>query len=287
MKTILLTGATGFLGSHLLDALLLARYNVIITKRSSSNCWRISDHLDTITSYDVDQIALEVIFINHQIDIVIHTATCYGRNSESDFEIFNTNVLFSMELLECAKKFNTDSFFNTDSLQYQYLNSYTLTKKQFVEWGRRCSESSQLKFINMKLEHLYGPKDDDSKFIGWFIKQLKEEVPEIKLTAGTQKRDFIHVSDVVSVYLLIVNKSEGLSGFEEFEVGTGQSVQIKEFLLQIVDAFEQTVGYPTKSNLIFGALPMREGEPNEIKANTKRLESLGWMVKNKSPKVIL
>jgi CDP-paratose synthetase len=275
LKTILLTGATGFLGSHLLDALLLAKYNVIITKRTTSNCWRIVNHLDSITSYNVDQIALEVIFINHQIDIVIHTATCYGRNSESDFEIFKTNVLFSVDLLECAMKFNTDSFFNTDSLQYQYLNSYTLTKKQFAEWGRRCSEFSQLKFINLKLEHVYGPKDDESKFISWFIKQLKNEVPVINLTEGTQKRDFIHVDDVVSVYLLLLEKRVELDGFVEFEVGTGQSIAIKDFLNRILNVYEEKYSKRVKSKLIFGSIPLRDGEPMEIKANLDPYMEIG------------
>ena len=275
MKTILLTGATGFLGSHLLDELLIAQYNVIITKRTKSNCWRISDHLDSITSYDVDRIALKEIFINHQIDIVIHTANCYGRNGESDFEVFKTNVLFSMDLLECAKKFNTDSFFNTDSLQYQYLNSYTLTKKQFVEWGKRYSISSKLKFINMKLEHVYGPKDDESKFISWFIRQLKEEVPEIKLTAGTQKRDFIHVDDVVSAYLLLLEKRVVLNGFVEFEVGTGQSIAIKDFLYWILNVYEEKYSKKVKSKLIFGSIPFRDGEPMEIKANLETFKDIG------------
>ena len=216
------------------------------------------------------------IFTNHQIDAVIHTATSYGRKGESDLEIFKANVLFSMDLLECAKKFNTHSFFNTDSLQYQYINSYTLTKKQFVEWGKRYSASCKLKFINMKLEHVYGPKDDDSKFISWFIKQIKEEVPEINLTAGTQKRDFIHVLDVVAAYLLLLDNSNGLSGFEEFEVGTGHSIQARDFLNEIVEAFEEKQGKKIKTRLNFGVIPMRKGEPDEIYANNIDLKLLGW-----------
>lgn len=54
LKTILLTGATGFLGSHLLEALLKQHYNVVILKRSTSNAWRIQHLLDQVISYDVD-----------------------------------------------------------------------------------------------------------------------------------------------------------------------------------------------------------------------------------------
>lgn len=271
--TILLTGATGFLGSHLLEGLLENNYEVIILKRSFSNCWRIEEFLSQVTSYDIDKVSLESVFEENSINAVIHTATCYGRNGETNLEIFNSNVSFSMQLLEYARIyriesfFNTDSFFNTESFQYDYLNTYTLSKKHFVDWGKNYSSSCDVQFINMKLQHVYGPKDDESKFVSWFIKQLKEEVPEIKLTAGTQKRDFIYVKDVVESYLVLLLKNKELPKYEEFEVGTGDSIEVKDFLLQIVCAYENKIASSIKSNLNFGAIPMREGEPLKVSAN--------------------
>ena len=275
--TILLTGATGFLGSHLLEGLLHAKYKVVITKRTTSDCWRISEHLSKITSYNTDETELEQIFKDHQIETIIHTATCYGRKGESDLEIFKSNVLFSMDLLECAKKYNTDSFFNTDSLQFKYLNSYTLSKKHFAEWGKSYSVSSKLKFVNLKLEHVYGPKDDESKFISWFIQQLKSEAAEIKLTAGTQKRDFVYVKDVVSAYLILLEKRKEMSNFEEFEVGSGQSIQVKDFLKKLMKEYEKINLKIIKSKVIFGSLSYRENEQMVIKANIERLKDFNWL----------
>jgi CDP-paratose synthetase len=274
--TILLTGATGFLGSHLLEGLLENNYEVIIIKRSFSNCWRIEEFLNKVISYDIDKVTLNSIFEENSFDAVIHTATCYGRNGETDFEIFQTNVFNSMELLHCAIKNRTKFFFNTDTLQATNLNPYTISKSQFLSWGKQSAENSKINFINMKLEHLYGPKDDETKFIGWFIKQLKDEVPEIRLTAGTQKRDFIHVKDVVSAYLKLLENYKNLDKFEEFELGSGNSIQVKDFLIQLMNAFEKK-NIQIKSKLLFGALDYRNNENMQIEANIEKLKKFNWV----------
>ena len=57
--TILLTGATGFLGSHLLEALLKQDYSVVVLKRSTSNLWRIEHLAGQYKSYNLDETALD------------------------------------------------------------------------------------------------------------------------------------------------------------------------------------------------------------------------------------
>jgi CDP-paratose synthetase len=90
----------------------------------------------------------------------------------------------------------------------------------------------------MKLEHLYGPKDDEIRF----IKQLKDEVSEINLTEGTQKRNFTYVKDAGEAYLILLYKRMDFGSFEDFVLGTGQTICVKEFLLQIVKAVEKKMG---------------------------------------------
>jgi len=97
--TVLLTGANGFLGSHLLKRLVNKGYNVVILKRSFSNTWRIKSYLDKIKSYDIDIIGIEKPFEEQKIDIVIHTATNYGRKKESVSDVVETNLIFSLKLL--------------------------------------------------------------------------------------------------------------------------------------------------------------------------------------------
>lgn len=70
--TILLTAATGFLGSHLLEALLNCGYEIVILKRSFSDTWRITHLLDRVKAYDVDKVPVAKIMQQNTVSIVVH-----------------------------------------------------------------------------------------------------------------------------------------------------------------------------------------------------------------------
>lgn len=272
-KTVLLTGATGFLGSYLLEALLLKGYKLVILKRTTSKVWRIEHLMSQVIYYDVDIQPIELAFTDQRIDYVMHTACHYGRNNDCLSQIVETNLMFSLRILDACIKFNTDTFFNTDTLLSKHLNTYSLSKKQFVEWLRQYSDKIQV--VNLKLEHMYGPKDDVSKFVPWVISQLKKNVPEIKLTSGDQFRDFIFIDDVVSAYICTLENIESLGSFSQFDVGTGKLISIKNFIMKVKQRFEKVFEI-NKTVLLFGAIPKRPGELNTVNVNNKALIDLGW-----------
>ena len=91
---ILLTGATGFLGSHLLKALLQEGHIVTVVKRSTSDCRRIAGHLNKCRVYDIDRTSLKTIFSEKHLDAVIHCATQYGKGNIEADKIISSNGLF-------------------------------------------------------------------------------------------------------------------------------------------------------------------------------------------------
>jgi CDP-paratose synthetase len=273
LQTVLLTGATGFLGSHLLNALLSKGYKVVILKRSTSDIWRIKDINKKFASYDVDTQPIELAFKEQHIDAVIHTACHYGRNAESMTQIFESNLIFGLRIIDECLKFNIGTFINTDTLLQKHLNIYSLSKKQFVECLKQASKFIQI--ANLKLEHIYGPKDDATKFVPWVLTQLEANVSDINLTLGEQERDFIYIDDVVSAYLTVLEKSPGLTNFIEFDVGTGKLVSVKSFLQNLKKIYEDSFGL-RNTKLNFGAIPYRDGEMMTVEINNQKLIDLGW-----------
>lgn len=274
--TILLTGANGFLGSHLLEALLSQQYNVVILKRSTSDLWRIAHLMDQVTSYDVDVQPLQQAFKEQEIDCVIHTACHYGRNGDSIHSIVESNLLYGIQVLEAAMECNVKTFINTDSLLPRDLTPYSLSKKQLVDWLKHQSDHIQV--VNLRLEHMFGPKDDATKFVSWVIAQLKVNAPEIKLTQGEQQRDFVYIDDVVSAYLTVLSKLDALPSYSEFDVGSGVLTTVRSFLEQLKQACEVSFG-KLDTQLVFGALPYRDGEMMSVDVNTQGLRDLGWSAK--------
>ena len=280
---ILLTGATGFLGSHLLKALVSKGYEVVVLKRSTSDMWRLKGFENTFKSYDIDLVPLQMAFEEQPIDIVIHTACAYGKKGESMQEILETNLMFGVKLLNTSISFNSKSFFNTGTffnigaLSYKYLNYYALSKKQFEEWLQVASDKIQV--INLKLEHMFGEQDGNDKFTTWILNELKQQKPTIPLTAGTQKRDFIYIDDVVSAYLTCLEQATQLKAFNDIEVGTGVLTPVKTCVTLVKSTLEKLKGSPIETQLNFGALPYREGEIMEPQVDNSVLCSLGWQPK--------
>jgi nucleoside-diphosphate-sugar epimerase len=272
-ETVLLTGGTGFLGSHLAHDLVKNNYRVIILKRSSSNTWRLEDIIEKLVCYDIDKTGLETAFSDQRIDVVIHTACCYGRNNETPSTITDTNIIFGLQLFELADRFNVDTFFNTDTLLQKQLNSYSLSKKQFVEWLKQLS--GKVRVVNMKLDHMYGPKDDVAKFVPWVIEQLEKNKNKIDLTEGKQERDFIFITDVVSAYLTVLQQRRKLASFNEFEVGTGEPVTVRRFVTELAEQYKKR-NPKNKTALEFGSVPYRENEMMKVTTDISTLKNIGW-----------
>ena len=274
---VLLTGATGFLGSHLLAGLLSSGYSVVVVKRSSSNPARIANHLSRITAYDLDRVPLKAAFERAPIDAVIHAATAYGRKGESSEEVDATNVVFGTELLETAAAAGVPTFMNTGTFSAKGaglpdgLSHYVRTKRQFSEIGARFAASSRIAFMELQLEHVYGPADGETKFVPTLLGAFIEGRAAFDLTRGAQLRDFVYVDDVVAAYLRVLERRADCAGpSQHFQVGSGEAVALADF----VRLAREVVGSATKLN--FGALPDRPGEAPHSVADISALRRLGW-----------
>lgn len=281
---ILLTGATGFVGSHLLKVLLDRGDQVTILKRSFSDCTRISKLLCNCIYYDLDVTDLDNVFSFHRFDAVIHCATNYGGKNVPVSEMLRTNLLFPIELLSTAISFACPCFINTDSFFTKqipdrflasrplYRSEYTLSKYQFREWGKLRAIENKIVFINLQMEHIYGPDDGKEKFLSYVIQEMKSGASKLDLTDGTQARDFIHIDDVVQAYLVILDNLDQLIGYQNFEVGSGKACTLREF----VEKIHSIIG--TRTQLNFGAISKSEAEIDYSVADITALQDLGWRV---------
>ncbi|MFA5005029.1 MAG: NAD(P)-dependent oxidoreductase [Candidatus Omnitrophota bacterium] len=273
-QSVLLTGASGFLGSYILEALLDADYPVVVLKRDVSDLWRIKHLLKRVKVYTYGLFSVNTILKKHNIGIIIHAATNYGRGLDNYHEIVDTNVMLPLKILEVARDTPVKAFINIDTLLPAYLSAYSLSKSQFVEWMRFFSPGIQM--VNLKIEHFYGPRDDQRKFIVRILSKICRGCSSIALTKGTQKRDFIFVTDVVDAVMLVLKNLQKFNKFSEFQIGTGRSIPIRDFVSLLYDAVKKYKKGEVKTKLDFGAVACRKGEPKEIKADISLLGKLGW-----------
>lgn len=269
--TIIITGATGYLGSHLARALTQGGHHVAILKRGGSKLDRLADCLDAISCHDLDGDGIDAAFARQRIDAVVHCAASYGRNGESNLDMLDANTRFPLQVLQAATEHCCPLFINIDTTLPDSLNAYTLSKSQFRQWGQFMARKTGIRFANAKLEHFYGPGEPGHSFTARIISACSSNEPELPLTKGEQKRDFVYIDDVVSALLKILEHGLG-SDFHlsEFEIGSGSPVTIRELV--------ETVHRLTRSTtrLAFGAVPYREGEVMESNADLRAIRQLGW-----------
>ena len=102
-KRVLLTGATGFLGSNLIRSLLQAGHQVVGLKRQGSSLRRLNEFGDQILLRNVEETDLPSFLSSGEpFRAVVHTAVCYGRNGETSEQIFEANTAFPSRLMAAA-----------------------------------------------------------------------------------------------------------------------------------------------------------------------------------------
>lgn len=209
-------------------------------------------------------------------DVVIHTACCYGRNGESALQMVDSNIRYGTVILEGLKGLNKRAtFINTGTVLSREVSLYALTKIQFEELGCYVANvsSPNIQFLNIKLQHMYGPGDDASKFTSYVINACNNNVPALPLTLGEQKRDFIYIDDVVGAYIKILENVTKLNRIHQIELGSGEAPRLRDF----VETVHKLTG--SKTELLFGQIPYRENDAMCIVANIDVLKTLGWIPK--------
>lgn len=270
----MLTGATGYLGSKLLDKLVSKGHEVLVLKRSTSNIFRIDPVISKVKTINIDETPLQKCFDDFVPDTILHCATDYGRNKSATSEILQSNLMLPLRLLELGEKFKVKHFINTDTALDKYTNTYSLSKKQFKEWLEFYP--GNMVRVNIELEHFYGPGDDKTKFVSYLVHSFLNDAPELNLTLGEQKRDFIYVDDVVDAYMMIAEQLHETKGFYNYSVASNESVRIKDLVTRLQKIAQNSI---TKIN--FGAIPYRENEVMESNCDTSAIRKLGWQPKFK------
>ena len=280
-KRILITGATGFIGSHLTRRLVTENYEVGIIKRKKSDMSRLNG-LKDIAVYSLDlQDRQEVSkAVSHfSPDVIYHLATDYGGSA-----MICTNVLGTINLLEAAKDTSVKLFVNTSSgfvyggHEYQSretdtrnpVNLYALTKLQAEQACTFYADTYGLKTLTFRLFAPYGPHDHEQRLIPYTIKTLANG-ERLKTTTGWQRWDFVYIDDVIEAYLKLLGIHNLPAKHEIYNIGTGKAISVLEVVLRL----KEIIG--SKVEPEWGAIPHRANEVWFYCADMSKTEAfLGW-----------
>lgn len=251
-KNILITGATGFIGANLVHFFLKQKASVIIFTRKSSDRWRISKVSGAISEYTVDlsdAAETEKAVTRTKPDIVFHNAIYGGHHSQDNTkEIFDTNLLGTVNLLNACRKSGFDFFVNSgSSSEYgakdrpfkeddilEPVTDYGVSKSAATLYCQAVARREGLKIATLRLFSPYGYYEDPSRLISSvIIACLKGEDP--KLSLSWPVRDFVFIEDILSAYIKVIQNGDKISPGEVFNIGSGKQHSVKEVTDMIID----------------------------------------------------
>lgn len=262
---ILVTGATGFVGRHLVKKLVDLEYRVFISllpEEDSPFCTEIKTHVFQYMNIKED---IQYLKDNYIIG-VIHLASLYISAHQSDqaTQLIDSNVKFGTHILESSVKANVKWFINTgtfwqhfNNADYSPVNLYAASKQAFDSIAQYYIETNQIKFCTIKLSDTFGPNDSRPKIFNlWQKIAMTGELFE--MSPGDQLIDISYIDDIVDAfYLLVVQLQTDNLPFINgscFAVNADERITLKDLAL----TFERVTGY--RLNIKWGAKPYKDRE---------------------------
>lgn len=267
----MLAGATGFIGSHLVAAMLEKDFNIVVLKRSTDSFGKIDQYKERIKFYNADTQGFNQPFVDNKVDFVINLVTNFGRSKDNNpSDIADANIVYGLKLAESSIAAGVKYFFNVDSALDPKVNLYAYTKRVFREILEKYL-SDKIVIMNLKLEHVYGENDALFKFIPMVVDKMKKN-ETVEMSRGEQQLDFVYIKDCVDAFIyLIENADKYQKQFNFFEIGSGETVPLKFFVEEIKRKTK------SKSEIIFGAVAYRPDEQMYSKADLSKIR--GWKPK--------
>jgi UDP-glucose 4-epimerase len=280
---LLITGATGFIGAHLVRRLAREEMQMALLIRPGSNLWRLEPLPKNATIVPGTLADLPVAKIaSFAPETVIHAAwhgvTNQHRNDPSQIA---ENLIPTVRLVEVARDVGCKNFIGLGSqAEYGPLNKkisesdrtepttlYGATKLAACHLTRQLCSQFDMRWAWLRVFSTYGPMEDSSWMIPYLIRALlKGECP--KLTACEQKWDYLFGGDAADAIWAVANsKASGV-----FNLGSGRA----ESLRRIVEALRDAID--PKLPLGIGEVPYRVDQVMHLEADISRLtQATGWM----------
>ncbi len=260
-KTYLVTGGAGFIGSHLAESLISKGHHVlVIDDLSSGHLSNLpSDLANTVICKPVQQVREAQVA---SVDGIFHLAAqaSVPQSIEHFFESSQNNLLSGLKVFDWAKNLEVPVVYASSSAvygdlelgddqeaRYDILTPYAQDKLTLEDYGKMMSKLNDLSSLGLRLFNVYGPRQDPnnpySGVISIFIDRiLRGEA--VTVNGGFQTRDFVFVTDVVSVMETAMSLMHEHKCSDYCNVGTGRSVTIDELLFllkKILDAEPEVI----------------------------------------------
>jgi GDP-L-fucose synthase len=292
-KNILVTGASGLIGSNLIQRFKSLNVNVKITMHN--NLLGSFYAFETIRGDLTDSNFCDA--VTQDIDIVFHCAadsSGAATHDKNPLSMFKNNIIMNVNLLDSAYKNNVKKFIWFASTT-GYPESYVPVVEEdmfigdpydkyfAVGWMKRYTEklcqmyatkvTNPMTCIILRPSNIYGPNDKTdpkrSHVLAALIRKVIEKQNPIQIWGdGTEIRDVLYVDDMVDAIMI---STEKVDGFEQFNIGYGESFS----LIQLLDIIKTVTNYDAPNEFVAGPRMILTRRVNIEKAK----KILGWIPK--------
>ena len=233
-KRVLVTGSSGFLGSHIADTLTEKGYKVILFDCEPSK-WKNSNQEEIIGDIlNFDDVCSAI----KDCDVVYHFAAQADIDSadKSPIQTLEPNILGTLNVLEAARINNIKRFiFSSTIYVYSELGSFYRVSKQSCEKIiEEYQKSYQLNYTILRYGSLYGPRANEFNFISNSIIQALQYKKIVRRGDGKEIREYIHVKDAAR---LSIKALEEKYKNKHLIITGNQQIKVRDLLIMIKEIF--------------------------------------------------
>lgn len=298
----LITGVTGFVGSHLLRRLIDDGYIAHTIVRADSSLANLGDGSNRaiVHRHDGSMDSMRHIINSAKPDIVFHLASLFlAEHQTKDVDrLITSNLLFGTQLLEALSQHPIAKIINTGTAwqhfgdaDYRPVNLYAATKQAFESILAYYTDAGAMRAITLKLFDTYGPEDRRGKLFSLLRKAASGSSP-LAMSPGEQLIDLVYIDDVVEAFVMAGERLLGKAsktGYvpvslasktgtvpvsldaECFAVSSGNPIRLRE----LANVYEEVSG--RKLDIHWGGRPYRAREV--MKPWTRGIPLPGWQAR--------